>query len=423
MRYDNGGELQQKVLAGIVQNDESRAIAYSLLTQEHFSHDGARKMFEVLSRMYERGEEISLVTAGINKPTEYPLNCITEMLMVRPAEMEALCIKLEDIRQGMQINALCKNAIQRIEHEKTTDIVTALVSGIEAVGCVAEREKIISGKEQSLRALDSIGSRMEKDKRNSQVIYTRFKKLNQATGGFEAGDLIILSGPTGSGKSAFCQNLAQDISVKQTIPFLYVNSEMSEQQIDFRFAAMLSDHAEASLPKIRAGEISQDAYNSIAEALDRLYRSKFWSVTVPDLRIEKVINIVRRHHKQEKIRAVAVDYIGRMDFSSAKDEQKEWMILTGAARRLKTLAQQLGIVVFMVAQVKKDGSLQMASYMENEADLHLMLEPMGEEEVAKYAAQLQPWNYKLHIKKGRNAPRGNLLMHFYGEKLIFRGEE
>jgi replicative DNA helicase len=155
--------------------------------------------------------------------------------------------------------------------------------------------------------------------------------------------------------------------------------------------------------------------------MNRLYKSKFACVTVPDLQMDKVSSIVRRYQKRNGCQAVIVDYIGRMDTMDGK--LREDQVLLNAAKRLKTLAQQTKTVMFMVAQVRGDGKLQSATYMENEADLHLRLEPLPESVITTMQAQLLPWNYKVHISKGRNCGTGWTLFSFVGEKLTFYGEE
>jgi hypothetical protein len=61
--------------------------------------------------------------------------------------------------------------------------------------------------------------------------------------------------------------------------------------------------------------------------------------------------------------------------------------------------------------------------MENEADLHLRLEPLAEDIIDKLKAQMEPWNYKVHISKGRNCATGWMFFNFVGEKLTFVGSE
>ena len=95
--------------------------------------------------------------------------------------------------------------------------------------------------------------------------------------------------------------------------------------------------------------------------------------------------------------------------------------MRGRTGRLKTLAQELKIVVFLVLQLNKNGDLQLAKAVENELDLHLSIQPMDENEIRAELARLSTCNYKLNILKGRNAPRGWIPLRFDGPKLRFEG--
>jgi replicative DNA helicase len=417
MLYDNNAELQSKIIAGIVQNEESREIAFAKLTKEHFLLPVFGEQFEILRKMGERGEEISIITAVQSRAAGYDAMRLTEMLFVRPKEMEYLVDRLIDIYAGNKALSELNNARESLEYHDTADVLDSLCLKLSTLSEREEKEQVIDGKEQSLRALKHIEEAASKEMRSKSVIYTRLKKLNFVSGGFESGDLVIISGRTGTGKSAFCQNLALSIAVEQKIPYLYINSEMSEKQINFRYAAMLSKDPAVTMQVIRAGELKDNQYTTVIEAMDRLYNSKMYSVSIPDLRIEKVLSVCRAYKRKVGLRAVAVDYVGRVDLTGKED--KEWQYLVSAARKLKTMAQQLDLVVFMVAQAKKDGGLQQASYMENEADLHLSLEQMDDAEMVKFA----PYNYFVNVCKARNAPRCQIKMRFVGEKLLFIGEE
>ena len=70
------------------------------------------------------------------------------------------------------------------------------------------------------------------------MLYTSFNNLNYATGGFEKGDLVIMSAETGGGKSAFAMNICRDMGIMQKRPVFYLNSEMSKEQMALRWSAI-----------------------------------------------------------------------------------------------------------------------------------------------------------------------------------------
>jgi len=387
------------------------------LTEKHFT--GQNKLvYAIMRKLYEESKPVTPVTiySDCMKIQGFRLKEIMDSTFVTRGEMAVLCDRLEDARQGNEVGLILESASKAIRDEKTMDILDQVSERLFTIGMKQTKEEILSGEELAVRALGHVGNRV--DKKTTRVIYTGWPHLNRMTGGFEAGDLVILSAPTGKGKSAFAQNIMASLSVVQSIPGLYINSEMSEEQMSLRWAAMLTTDNEISHCKIRAGDITGEQIEKITDGLTKMFKSRFACVTVPDLQMDKVSSIVRRYQKKHGVKAVVVDYIGRMDTQDGK--LREDQVLLNAAKRLKTLAQQTKTVMFMVAQVRSDGRLQSATYMENECDLHLSLEPLDDDTPDE---NLNLWNYKVHVKKGRNCQVGWTYFRFNGDKLTFTGED
>lgn len=411
---------ETKCIVGMLNDADTLSEGMSRLTEKHFNGEN-RLIYGIMRRLYEEGKPVTPITIApdCSKIPGFRLSRVMDSVLVTKGEIGYLCDRLEDARQGVLVATILEDASNRVRHEKTVEILDSVTQKLCDIGAKAENEEILSAKELAVRAMAHIENRKRKD--TTRVIFTQWAKLNNMTGGFEPGDLVIISAPTGKGKSAFSQNIACSLAVRQTIPTLYINSEMSEEQMSLRWAAMLTADAEVTHSKLRAGDINAQQQEAVSDGLNRLYGSRFASVTVPDLQMDKVSSIVRRYQKKHGVKAVIVDYIGRMDTADGK--LREDQVLLNAAKRLKTLAQQTKTVMFMVAQVRSDGRLQSASYMENEADLHLRLEPLTEDVIDKLRGQMEPWNYKVHISKGRNCATGWMFFNFVGEKLTFIGSE
>jgi len=412
------GLVEDKAIVLMLNDADLLADGMGILTDKHFKDPTYRQVFQVMKRLYDNGDPVTPIT--IAEPCRtiqgFSLAKILSATFASKSEFGFVCEQLEDIRKGQEVYKILADAENEIREQKSTAVIESVIERLFAVSEKMSTDEIIDGKELAFRTIDHINKRIDKEKKSG--LYTQWPKLNRMIGAFEPGDLVIISAPTGAGKSAFCQNIFQHLSIAAKVPGLYVNSEMSEEQMSLRWAAMLGkvEHS-----KLRAGDMKGVDYRGLVDGIDRLCASKFACVTIPDLSIDRVSSIVRRYKKTNNVQAVAVDYIGRMDTMNAK--LREDQVLLNAAKRLKTLAQQCQVVMFMVAQVRKDGNLQSASYMENEADLHLRIEPLSPDDVDTLAGQMLPWNYKVHIQKGRNCQKGWTYFQFLGEYLLFRGEE
>ncbi len=233
---------------------------------------------------------------------------------------------------------------------------------------------------------------------------TGFDNLNKVTLGYKPGDLIILGAQTGHGKTSFALHTANAIAIKNRYSVLYLNTEMSREQIALRWGSILSgiEHE-----RVRSGEINESELSRILNGYSQLGESGFYSYPCPNLTPEKTISIARKFKAQKNVDMMIIDYVGRMDKQDPK--LQEWQILEQIVKTQKMLAQNLKMVVMCLVQLNPDGSLQGAKRMKNECDLMLKLSPITKEEMEenedlkKY--DVMP-NYAIYVDKNRDGQSG-----------------
>ncbi len=390
------------------------------LKAEDFSDNFNQHVFNAMERMWQKEQPVNAITVyeeiksiakgrGTSwmalKDAYWPKGTFAEMVR-----------RVVDFSKARKLAKAAQAAIQACREQEPVDaVIESLESELFSLTGGEGKEDVITPKQQAEDILSVVAERMDEKSRNKKCLYVSSYELNTATGGLEAGDLVIISGPTGGGKTALTQNIVKDIAITQKVTCLYINTEMSKGQMALRWAAILSSDDAVNNTTLRAGKITDNQFGKLTGDLDAMYNGGLHTVTIPELTIPKMLSVIRRYSMQHGIRLVAVDYIGRVDtMNSNKDD---WKQLLSAAKKLKTAGQKYGLVVLMVAQNDKSGNLAMASYMEHEADLHLHVRPLDKDELGKMDGE--PWNYAVQIKKGRSAPKGAIPVRYVGNKLTF----
>ena len=390
------------------------------LKAEDFSDRFHQHVFEAMNVMWQKEQPVNAITVyeeikSIAKGRGTSWMALKDAFWPKGTFAE-MVRRLADFSKARKLAAAAQAAIQACrENEPVESVIESLESELFNLTGGEDKEDVVTPKQQAEDILSVVAERMDEKSRNKKCLYTASFELNTATGGLEAGDLVIISGPPGGGKTALTQNIVKDIAITQKVSALYINTEMSKGQMALRWAAILSSDDAVNNTSLRAGRITDEQFGKLTGDLDAMYNGGLHTVTIPELTIPKMMAAIRRYSMQHGIRLVAVDYIGRVDtMNSNKDD---WKQLLSAAKKLKTIGQKYGLVVLMVAQNDKSGNLAMASYMEHEADLHLHVRPFADEkEQAKYG---DPWNYVVQIKKGRSAPKGLIPVRYVGNKLTF----
>lgn len=435
--------LEEMVLAILLQGNKQEVLTvFDNVKPNDFFFDGNKRLFLLLYEMYTNNEPVNMIQLmqmhGLQLKPIKLAHSITEIycrydmlesMSYNGTTDDAVMTYVKSLRHKANLRQMerLSDEIKRCidKDQDVEDICHMVEDFIIAVGQKANRSTY-SAKEMASIMIETILNRADKEKRKKEVIFTSFGKLNNLTGGFEKGDLIILSAASGVGKSAFAMNLVYDVGYYENKPVLYLNSEMSVEQMSLRYASIIS---QASHKAYRNGDVTEVDLNKAMVAADSFSKKNIITTTIPDLQLTNVVAEVRRMKERHDVQLVIVDYIGRMDFLAGQDMQ-EWQLMEKSARTLKTMAQELQIVVVMVAQLSSNGvSLAKGASMKNECDLWLNLKRIDEQDRAAYrqfkSQEVEPyWNTMLEFRKARNVETGlKVLMHFHGDTLSYTDDD
>lgn len=261
---------------------------------------------------------------------------------------------------------------------------------------------------------------LDKEKRKEKTINLPWVKFQQNTGGLNVQGLIIISAPSGQGKSAFALNIAANVGVVQRQPTLYINSEIPNNDMADRVDSHLAyvDSMKLRLGQYvdEKGELLQIVNDRVLLAAERYNKGELLFRQIPDLQIGNVEAMIQQDKAQRDTKLVIVDYIGRMDFEkNSNRDLQEWQVLRLSAMRLKRIAMEQNVCVVMVAQLTDQGTLQGSRAMKNEADLWINLEREQEEDKL---AEMWPYNCYVNIKKARNCPDDTRIRFRYDGALM-----
>ena len=194
--------------------------------------------------------------------------------------------------------------------------------------------------------------------------------MDRRTSGLHKGDLYIVAGRPGMGKTSFVLNLAVNVAAPKLVstglgmPHIeksgdgvaFFSLEMPRAQLASR---MLASEAKVNMGHLRSGLVSADDWNKLTEAAAHLGRLPLWlddtpAISILDLRakIRRLQAELRRHPDGPKdLGLVAIDYLqlmsGRKGVSSREQEISE------ISRGLKQLAKEMEIPVIALSQLNR----------------------------------------------------------------------
>jgi len=234
-------------------------------------------------------------------------------------------------------------------------------------------------------------------------------------GGFSPGQLVVIGGRPGAGKTGISANIAVGC-VQKWHRCAYVSLEMTSADMLRR---MVCSRASVNLKKLSHLESNPMEREYIAEALDELAAPdhpgllmwKNQTASVLALRAE-----LRREAAKAPIAMVVVDYLQLMESISGKRDQNRNNEISDMSRGLKLLAMELKCVVIVLSQLSRDSEKQerrpkLSDLRDSgaiEADADIVLFPYTQPVEVMPDVQ----DYELIIAKQRNGPVGMVPLAF-----------
>lgn len=354
-------EAEQSVLGAILLADTT---LYGLVINEglkpdHFYRTEHATVYQAMLDLYGESREIDVLTV-----TEQ-LRSIGRIDEVGgPAAVDALAGAAPaagNVREYARIvhnNALLRRLL------KTTQEIQANVYGHAApareVVEWAERDILDVAHDDRQKDFRSVGAVLddEIDKLHRLSVQhtsltgtpSGFKDLDEVTGGFQPGNLIILAARPSMGKSAFVTNIAENAAIEHRKPVALFSLEMSEAELAQRFVA---SQARIKGEDLRKGRVAENRWPKILEASQRLADSPLYVDDSSDMSMLEVRAKARRLHQQNPggLGMIIVDYLqllrpdGRVE---SRVEQVGQM-----SRGLKILARELQVPVIALSQLSR----------------------------------------------------------------------
>lgn len=254
----------------------------------------------------------------------------------------------------------------------------------------------------------------QREHKDNHIIRSGFISLDAVIAGFQEGNLIVVAGRPGTGKTTFLLNLAYHAAVVQRRRVLFWSLEMSIPQLTYRLLARASG---IPVDNIRSGTIDEEDLPRLHEFARTLSDAAIFLDERANLSPRQAYNIAASLRKQEGLDLVIIDYLQLMQ----SDEERENRVLEigDITIALKRIAAELGIPVIVGSQVSRAveqradkrpllSDLKESGTIEQDADLVLMLyrEEIYQEDTPKKGL------VDVIVAKHRMGDLGSVVLHF-----------
>ncbi len=273
---------------------------------------------------------------------------------------------------------------------------------------------------------------------NSKLIGvdTGFYNLNDKTGGFGKGDLVIVAARPAMGKTALVLNMALK-AIERDEGVAFFSLEMPAEQLMLR---LLAAKTSINLQDLRQGNLTDENWTHIASATSELSSKKLFVDDGGYVTIHHIRSKLRKlKTKHPEISMAFIDYLQLMSSEGGSNANRQQEI-SDISRGLKQLARELEIPIVALSQLNRGlesrenkrpmlSDLRESGAIEQDADIILFvyrddvyreakekekemkLKAEGKEYKSEYVRKSEE-ETELIIGKQRNGPTGTVDLIF-----------
>lgn len=200
------------------------------------------------------------------------------------------------------------------------------------------------------QVLDVLKERMATSRSSKLIGYaTGLEELDEVTGGFSPGQLIVIGARPAMGKSVLLLQLARTIAEGTGLVVPFYSYEMSIEEIGFR---LLSSSTGIPMPELMRGWVPSGMDRVLAAEVEKLKAVSLLLDDSPPPTVGALRAAVRRQARRAPVGAVVVDYMQLMKGDARRSENRTQEV-SEISRELKLMAKELKTVVIAASQLNR----------------------------------------------------------------------
>jgi replicative DNA helicase len=424
-------DAEKSLLGAVLIDEETLADISEHVSPKDFYDKRHATIFGGMMRLYERHRPVDLLTLTDELKKKDELETIggsaylTELTNYVPtaahAEAYAEMVALKAVRRRL-IKA--SSEISELGYDEDTNVQELLEKAEAELFSVSDQSL-----KQDLTSIEQILTesfdRMEELHRNKGAlrgVRTGYRDLDNMTAGLQRSDLIILAARPAMGKTTLVTNLAYNVATVANQPVLFFSLEMSKEQLVDR---MLADASGVDAWNIRTGNLSDEDFSKLSEAMGEMAEAPIYIDDTPGLSVLEMRTKARRAAHEAPLGLIIVDYLQLMQASGRSDGNRVQEV-SEISRGLKLIARELNVPVIALSQLSRTvenrspqipqlADLRESGSIEQDADIVMFIY-----REAYYNPETERENITdLIIAKHRNGPVGKVELYFHPERLRF----
>ena len=424
-------DAEMSLLGAILIDEEVLADVTEHVKPVDFYDKRHQTIFDAMYRLYEKHKPVDLLTLTEELKRKKELDTIggssylSELTNYVPtaahAEAYAELVAGKAVRRRL-IKASGDISESAYDEERSVEeLMGQAEAELFSVSDSNQKQDLISLENILTESFDRI-EELHRNKGQLRGVRTGYRDLDNMTAGLQRSDLIIVAARPAMGKTALVTNLAVNVATIAKQPVLFFSLEMSKDQLVDR---MLADASGVNAWNIRTGQLTDNDFAKLSEAMGTLAEAPIFIDDTPGLSVLEMRTKARRAAHDNQLGLIIVDYLQLMQASGRSDGNRVQEV-SEISRGLKLLARELNVPVVALSQLSRSvesrpdkkpmlSDLRESGSIEQDADIVMFIY-----REAYYNPDTERQNLTdLIIAKHRNGPTGSVELYFHPERLRY----
>ena len=389
-------DVEEAILGAAMLEADAFSTAIEKLRPESFYKPAHETIFRSMSKLFEKGEVIDLVTIVNQLKTDgkldevggaYAISVLTNKV-ASSANIEVHCAIVKQKEIGRQLINLA-GIINNKAYDQTNDVfdlidmvdakLVGITEGLRGGGAIMAEE-----------ALAEIVRDIEAAHKNDSPITgvpTGMMALDGITGGWQKTDLIILAARPGMGKTALAVECAEG-AARLGYPAGFISMEMSTKQLVTR---MLAKNSRLTNENLKMGRLIDSDWVLLNSGIQKIEGLPLYIDDDGGLNILELRAKARMMVKKFGVKVLFIDYIQLMVGPGKSREE----VVSNISRSLKALAKELEVPIIALSQLSRAveatadkkpmlSHLRESGSIEQDADVVIFMYRPGYYQIAEY---------------------------------------
>lgn len=356
-------EAEQSLIGGVLLNNDAFPLAAKHITAEHFFEPIHQSIWGIVESLIGAGKRADPIIVPIFLPNaQIAPNITTKQYLARLASEATTIVNVPDYARVIRELADSRRLAEIAQGLTRQDAAPPASIAVEAIGALDSLVAAASDNSSPsldmagavTRAIDAAAHAYQNDGK-VLGIPTTLRDLDKKLSGMSRGDLVILAGRPGMGKSAMILTMLRR-EAERGYRSLFISLEMNDVSLTQRMISdVIFDTEGDNLPyaSLRSGNFHEKLFEKVQDA-------GRWIATLP-IRIEQqggmtmsqIAARARQIKRKQGLDILAIDHLDLVKPSGRYAGNKVYELgeITAAA---KVLAKELDIVVVLLCQLSRE---------------------------------------------------------------------